>query len=246
MRVTSVLALILGLSLSVSLPACSSGSTDYTQPAPSDGGSQDLAMTPVDLASADQTPAMCQLVPQAGCAAGNKCSTHDLVTTLCDPDGSVDRGQRCMVQNMIDNCFAGNACTNAGNSIGICRTFCRTDNDCGTRSFCELALGTGGIRVCTQACNALGATAGCPTGLSCYAYNNEHTDCRLTGTTAEAQPCVRSEDCRPGMACLGPAGAERCRVLCQRSNGSGCSLGQTCTAVTYSGGAQWPTYGACL
>ena len=90
------------------------------------------------------------------------------------------------------------------------------------------------------------ATAGCPTGLSCYAYNNEHTDCRLTGTTAEAQPCVRSEDCRPGMACLGPAGAERCRVLCQRSNGSGCMLGQTCTAVTYSGGAQWPTYGACL
>ncbi len=231
----------------------SSGTSNTTGSALLDGGvdlaevpSGDLAMSFADLAAApgDMIVTGCQLVPQSGCTTSQKCTTHDAVTTLCDPNGSVNRGERCTTQNGIDSCYAAAACANAGGGIGLCRSFCRTDNDCGTRSFCELPLGTAGIRLCTQACNALGA--GCPTGLACYAYNKEHTDCRLVGSAAEGQACVRPEDCQAGLACLGPLGGESCRKLCPRGNSATCAGTKICRDVTYSDGTVWPTYGVCL
>jgi len=246
MRHCTTFALLIGFFVSVGLhEGCAGSATEYTPPPTNSDGGTDAAaadlMTPMDLRRTG-----CNLVPQNGCMPTEKCTTHDAATTLCDPNGIINRGERCMTQDGIDNCFAGNACTNQGNTIGMCRSFCRTDGDCGTRSYCEIPLGTAGIRVCTQPCNALGNTAGCPSGLACYAYFTEHTDCRLPGNKTEAALCARLEDCLPGMACLGPGGAERCRKLCDRTTGAGCSVGQTCYLVTNGDGSNWPTYGFCL
>ena len=69
----------------------------------------------------------------------------------------------------------------------MCRAFCNTNADCGSRSFCELPLGTSGLMMCTQACNPVGIGAGCPPGMACYVFDSEHTDCRLPGTAYEGQ-----------------------------------------------------------
>lgn len=239
MRNATIGSLIFNLFLGVAgLAGCANSNPSYSSDGRQTDGGADLSGTTADLAGV-----ACQLVPQTGCVASQKCTTHDAVTTLCDPDGNVNRGERCTVQASVDTCYAGNACANAGGGIGLCRTFCRTDGDCGTRSYCELPLGTAGVRLCTQSCNALGA--GCPPGLACYPYDAEHTDCRLAGTALEGQPCSRPEDCQASMACLGPAGAERCRVLCQRGVSGGCQSPKVCSTVTYQG-TPWPTYGVCL
>lgn len=239
MRHRKTFGLLRGLLFCLGLQAgCAGSSTEYSPPPPTGDGGSDAAMT------GDMTQVMCQLVPQSGCLATQKCTSHDAATTQCDPNGSVNRGERCMSMDGIDSCYAGNACIDQGNRIGICRAWCRTDGDCGTRSYCELPLGTAGLRVCSQPCNVFGA--GCPSGLACYAYNTEHTDCRLPGSKTEGMPCVRPEECMAGMACLGPAGNESCRKLCPRSTGGGCGVGQSCFIVTNSDGTQWPTYGVCL
>lgn len=238
MRHRTTYGLLCGFLFGLGLqPGCAGSGTEYSPPPGVDGGSDAAATS--DLAM----QVMCQLVPQSGCLATQKCTSHDAATTLCDPNGSVNRGERCMTTDGVDNCYAGNACANQGNNIGLCRAWCRSDVDCGTRSYCELPLGTAGMRLCTQPCNVFGA--GCPSGLACYAYNTEHTDCRLPGTKAEGQACVRAEDCMAGMTCLGPAGGESCRKLCPRTTGAGCSTGQSCYIINNGDGTQWATYGFC-
>lgn len=246
MRKRSIVSLLLSLFFSLGAGAALSGCADSNPTF----GNQDLSVVVDAGADMSASPApdlmavMCQLVPQAGCPAGLKCTTRDAVTTLCDPNGNLNRGELCVRREGADDCYAGNACVANGNGTGMCRTFCRTDLDCGSRRYCELPLGTNGLVMCTQDCNALGA--GCPSGLGCYAYGREHTDCRAAGTKAEGQPCVRPEECQPGMACLGPAGGESCRKLCLRGNNGNCRNGQLCYNVNNSDGTTWATYGVCL
>lgn len=198
--------------------------------------------TDLTPAPADLLVTMCQLVPQAGCPAGLKCTSHDAVTTVCDPNGTNNRGELCTTREGVDSCYAGFGCAAASTKIGICRAYCRTDANCGNRSYCELPLGTSGIYLCTEPCNPFGA--GCAAGLDCFAYDQEHTDCRIAGTKGEGQACARPEDCQKGMACLGPAGGEACRFLCLRASPS-CPNLKSCYTIQGPRGT-WPTYGACL
>jgi hypothetical protein len=52
--------------------------------------------------------APCVTAPQSGCAAGNKCSTYDYMTTTCAPDGQAARGATCT--RTPDSCRAGGLC----------------------------------------------------------------------------------------------------------------------------------------
>lgn len=245
-----IASLFLGAVLSGALGVTGCASSNPTYGMQGADGGPDTTDDPPDLSlptvMPDLTITMCQLTPQLGCPAGYKCTTHDAVTTVCDPDGNTNRGERCTSRENVDTCFAGNVCTAAGPGVGICRAFCRTDSDCGGRSYCELPLGTMGQRVCSLPCNALGQTAGCPMATSCYAYGREHTDCRLTGQKAPGQPCARPEECQPGSACLGPAGGETCTVLCRRNTTADCPSGKVCANIQNSDTTFWATYGACL
>lgn len=238
-----IASLFLGavLSAALGMTGCASSNPSYGPDAPRDAGVvEDLSMLPVP----DLTITMCQLRPQGGCPAGFKCTTHDAVTTLCDPDGTNNLGERCTQRESVDSCYAGGVCTLAAPMIGLCRAFCRTDSDCGTKSYCELPLGSMGIRVCTLPCNPFGTTAGCPSATSCYAYGREHTDCRSVGTVATGQPCLRPEECQPGNSCIGASGA--CRKLCRRGINTDCPNLQRCYDIINDDNTSWPTYGFCL
>jgi hypothetical protein len=241
-----IASLFLGAVLSGTLgfAGCASSNPSFGPEVPADAGvPEDLTLPSQDLA----VP-MCQITPQGGCAPGFKCTSRDGVSTVCDPDGNTARGLICTRREGVDSCYAGNACvqTDASGSsgIGICRAFCRTDTECGNRSYCEIQLaGTTGYRVCTQFCNALGA--GCPSPLGCYVFEREHTDCRTAGTRGVGQPCFLSTDCQPGHACLGPAGAGACYRLCRfRTNGD-CPNFQRCLDVENDDRTLWTSYGAC-
>lgn len=190
------------------------------------------------------SPAVCGIVPQTDCPTSDKCTTHDNVTTTCDRAGTANRGDRCTTLAGVDNCAAGNLCADAGGGVGQCRSFCRVDNDCQGSGLCKLALGTSGLRLCTQLCNALGA--GCGMGLACYVFDAQDTDCLLPGTVNEGQACAISEDCQPGMACLGPAGAMRCYILCLRGFSSGCPGTEVCHDISNADGSIWSMYGMCM
>lgn len=253
-RIRAVLAAAL-LWASAALPACAPsapGPVENLPPGP--GFYQDLGSLPqpgpADLGSggtADLAPITgCQIPNQYGCPAGMKCTTHDAVTTICDPSGTTPRGEKCTRTAGVDSCVAGTACSDEGGGYSQCRQFCTGDGQCGTKSFCERALGTGGIKMCTEPCTALYPGAGCRGGLGCYAYEDQHTDCRSPGAAGEGQPCYYPQDCQPGMACLGPAlGATYCRRVCLRASGSGCRTGQICADVNFNG-RPWPDYGACF
>lgn len=212
---------------------------------PDDGG---ISVDPPDAATADLTPITgCIISTQTGCPIGYKCTSHDALTTICDPDGTVMRAGICTRNKTTgaENCVAGQACTDEG-GIGQCRSFCNDNTQCGTRSYCEILLQTNGFKVCTNPCTALYPGAGCAAGLGCYAYDFEHTDCKKAGTAAAGAPCAVPQDCQPGMTCLGPAGATRCRRICTKGFNGDCPVGQSCLAITYVNGMQWPTYGACF
>ncbi|MCS6911924.1 MAG: hypothetical protein RMK29_10565 [Myxococcales bacterium] len=188
----------------------------------------------------------CSVVPQAGCPPGQKCTTHDALTTICDPTGMSLRGQSCTVMGGVDSCAAGHVCIDEGGGLSQCRAFCRTSMDCGDpRSFCDFALGaTMAFRVCTQPCNAIYPGVGCSAGLACVAYGLERTDCQAPGPSDAGQPCISVRDCKGGMACIGPAGASVCRRICRRGDPSTCPAFHLCVDVQ-AGAFVWPTYGVC-
>ena len=220
---------------------------------------EDLAVRPeVDLrpptdlgAGADLRPMTgCTIVPQGGCPAGQKCTTHDSSTSICDPAGPSARGQACTVATGIDSCAAGSVCIDEGGGRSQCRAFCKSDGDCkDIRSYCSFTLGTGTYKLCTQPCNAIYPGAGCAAGLGCFALNldlfllQERTDCGAPGPRSEGQACASARDCQGGMGCIGPAGAGLCRRICRRGDSAVCAAGTTCGDIP--GFIPWPNYGAC-
>jgi hypothetical protein len=180
--------------------------------------------------------------PVLGCPAGMKCTTHDSMTTICDPNGTSLRGAPCTVTGVVDSCVAGSLCIDEGGSKSQCRAFCKTDAHCGANSYCDFTVGS--FKVCTQACNALPpGTAGCQGGLGCVVYGREHTDCQNPGMSDAGQPCASVRDCKGGMACIG-VGAALCRRTCRKGMNGDCPAGNLCVPVA-SGGYNWVTYGVC-
>ena len=240
---------------------CAKSAGDWNQPpdpvdmASADPGQQadlsaaaDLATGAVDLATGavDQslpgdlaTPDLakvtnCVIVPQSGCPAGLKCTTRDAKTTQCDPPGPDGRGQICTTTNDVDSCVTSTACIDEGMGKSQCRQFCRSDADCGARSYCMFNLDqAGNFKVCSQPCNAIyPGNAGCATGLGCCdgspscadGFICENMDCVPCGQAA-GQPCCGegSEDqCREGLLCNGQA-CEACGDI-----GLQCCANDTC------------------
>lgn len=214
------------------------GAPDLSQSLPPDlasSGPRDLAQAPADLAKITG----CRVVPQSGCPAGQKCTTENGSTSVCDPAGPDARGDACTTTAGVDSCAAGSVCIDEGKGQTQCRAFCVYDSDCGARSQCAYDVGTR-FSVCSQACNPIYPGAGCHAGLGCYAFADEHTDCLPAGTSTRAAPCTSKLDCQGGMVCYGPLGASQCRRVCRKGDSSACSGGDTCQGLI-----GWSLYGLC-
>lgn len=186
--------------------------------------------------------APCVTAPQSGCAAGNKCSTYDYMTTACAPDGQAARGATCT--RTPDSCRAGGLCVEeaaampGAPAINACRQFCATDAQCGAGSYCLIPL-AGSLRLCTQACDPT-TTASCGAGLGCYLFGSEQSDCAVVGKAPLGGACTSFADCQAGLLCSGG----KCRTLCKRSLPAGCGAGQMCNIIK-DNTFEWPTYGVC-
>lgn len=188
-------------------------------------------LPPLDFAGS----APCQVWPQGGCPAGLKCTTYDYSTTVCDNDGTAARGATCT--QGPDSCRAGSMCyRDTGNGATQCRQFCTANQDCGAKNDCVIDLNAGRtMKVCTQPCDPLVATS-CASGLACYLYDAEHTDCVAAGQYALGAPCSSFfDECQAGLTCI----SGRCRKVCKRAGGT-CDAGQTCQPID-----KWVTYGVC-
>lgn len=189
-------------------------------------------------------------VTKQDCGQGSKCSTHDSRSSVCDVDGNADRGMSCVNTGNgsgpggPDDCSAGNVCVVESDTLNQCRAFCASDADCGPGSYCYYLLGKGPFQLCTQPCSALlPATSGCQTGLACYVFGDEYTDCKTPGKVGANGQCISTFDCRPGYTCVATTGATgSCHQVCRFSND--CPSGTLCYDVQGSKGA-WKTYGEC-
>lgn len=216
--------------------------------------SMDLAMpndlaTPMDLSMpADLKPITgCSLVPQGGCPAGQKCTTHDGTTTICDPNGMSMRGAACTTMGDVDSCLASNICIDEGMMQTQCRAFCNTDAQCGPNSYCDLVLGGGAtFKLCTQACtNATypGTMGGCRAGLSCRIFGQERHDCGAAGGGGNGAACTSAFGCQAGLTCIN----SKCRRVCKKGDNTACNglASYSCVGGITSGGYTWATYGVC-
>jgi hypothetical protein len=183
----------------------------------------------------------CSTAPQGGCPSGQKCTTYDYVTTRCENNGSVARGAHCV--QLPDDCNAGMLCVDeaSGGTLTQCRPFCANDTHCGANGYCEIALG-GNLRLCTNPCDPF-QSGSCVSGLGCYLYGTERSDCVRAGTQPINGACTTFADCQPGLMCIPKGASGVCRTVC-KMGGTGCAGIELCTPIS-DGSYTWRTYGAC-
>jgi|GEM_PF-2904651 len=164
----------------------------------------------------------CNLFTQVGCEEGEKCAfiTVDIETDTgfvgCIADGTVPAGMGCdnaMANNTSDNCQAGLACV-----FGTCAPHCSAGNDCDSSICVGFIDRPDEYQICLSSCDPLAPPdAGeCPGTLGCYLSTTSATGgaCAGAGNVEVGESCQALNECAPGAACIGPAGAGVCEDLC--------------------------------
>lgn len=178
--------------------------------------------------------AVCDLVPNDGCAANEACDLDDQHEHACRAKGTRTTEVRCSADT---ECAAGYTCVDYGGT-GYCTRYCATDGHCtGSGAACEVDLedqddADGLASLCTFACDPV-ADTGCPGALSCHTYEDsarDYTQCVAAGTKQPGTACTADDQCDGGAACVeSNGGASVCRDYCQVGNNATCPTGQTCT-----------------
>lgn len=250
MRMSATMYLALSLCLSpLALFGCASSVNDTGAPfnprMQSDGGGVFMPQPPmVDMGPVDLTGGAlpCTVAPQGGCPSGQKCTTYDYATTRCEQNGTAQRGGKCV--QVPDDCVPGNLCVAETPDARLtqCRPFCSNDAQCGNGSYCDLPLIGGNMKVCTNPCDPQQATT-CQSGLGCYLYGAEHSDCVPPGTKPLNGSCNSYADCQPGLMCIPKGTSGVCHSVC-KIGGTACAGIEICTQIS-DGSYNWRTYGVC-
>jgi len=187
-------------------------------------------------------------VPAATCGAtktcGLLCSDGQPAVGMCYTAGAGKAGDACASNN---DCAAGSQCftfSAVGCSVRTCLRFCdHNDAACGEpNAFCNVPIHCGttspDFAVCSRPCDPTGSgTVGCATGLSCFVYDGETTDCACAGLGDVGASCTQNSGCRTGLSCVVQTGSATssgaCRPVCSLASPS-CPSGTTCHAFNSS------------
>ena len=201
----------------------------------------------IRVTSGGTTPISCAPTnPAAACGPNMtcglpSCAEGEPIDGLCFPAGPGLPGNVCVNNS---DCGVGSQCFSfeAKCQVRTCLRYCNADSDCGeVDSYCNTPLNCG-ARICSRPCDPTGtATTGCTSGLACFIYTGETTDCACPSSRAQGAvgaTCTTDDQCAAGNVCVLPQG--RCNPVCKRS-APACPTGTTCTALT-----GYTKYGACL
>lgn len=195
----------------------------------------------------------CGLVPQCGCTATETCDVQDASGDVaCVTAGTAAMGKPC---TSTAGCAVGLTCV-----FGTCHAFCDAPGSAcsgassGTGSCIAVQNGSGAaipsFDVCLVKCdlrdaNACGGTTAAGTG-ACVVDSGGNTDCQAApGTHKVNETCTPSDDCGPGLVCVGPSGGtSSCKAWC-RVGTTDCGAGKTCTGFQTKLVVDGVEYGAC-
>jgi hypothetical protein len=212
--------------------------------------------SPVDAGvpsdSGDASTLSCDpYAPIATCGAGHTCglicNQNQPAVGMCYAAGAVGPGSTCGSNN---DCEPGAQCftfTATGCSVMTCLKFCNHDDSlCGEQgSYCNVPIACGTslpYSACSRPCDPTGtATTGCATGLACFVYAGETTDCACPGLHDVGASCSQNsgcngetgcDGCRAGLSCIVPTGSSTsasgtCRPVCKLA-APVCPTGTTC------------------
>lgn len=237
------------------------GGCSSEQPVPTDAAVRpDAPVTEAGLVFVDATPATstdASLSPSDASASscGGACdprSASDCVEATCAlaagtsacvaKTGELGEGEAC---TGAADCAAGLACFSDGYS-GTCGRVCCADSASADTSACEddetcvSATAIDGTTTswgrCTTArtCTLLADVSGCETGEGCYVVDWAGTTrCLSAGRATTGQTCAASNDCEPGLVCVG-AIERTCLALCAVSTGRPCGATASCVRQSYT------------
>ncbi len=168
-------------------------------------------------------PAVTNGTPQPRCATAGDNAENTICSTQeqCAPGLGCDPANRCR-----------NYCCDVGSSEG-----CPQGQACllEYRDSADESLGVGLCQEC-DVCDPV-TSDGCDVGRACYPATAEG-DCRLClaprANGNVGSTCTTHSDCRIGLGCLG-ASPQRCARFCSVATGDGCSGGDVCNAIGYTG-----------
>jgi hypothetical protein len=219
---------------------------------------QPLSVGQITYATVRVAPSCDPMTPATTCGANQTCAvvcdSQSRPQTLCYASGVMRAGESC---TDLTDCMPGTECSDfkecstAAQPVKTCRQFCQSDADCGAGSACNTVIScdttSTQTRICSRPCNPTSpATEGCASGLFCFIYGNEITDCACRGggrTGVVGDPCTTDENCQPGLMCVNRGGATgNCQTICQLATPT-CPTGTTCTQLT---NPVYKVFGACL
>jgi hypothetical protein len=213
-----------------------------------DGGGSSLACDPYAPASACGDGQTCGLL----------CNATDPAVGMCYTGGAGKPGDVCASNS---DCAPGSQCftfSAVGCQVLTCLRFCNHDDAaCAeTGAFCNVPIACGTTPpfvACSRPCDPTGAgTKGCATGLGCFVYADETTDCACPGLGTAGAACTQNQGCSgeagcsgcaAGLSCVIPTGATsgQCRPVCTLA-APACPTGTACTAFA---GSTRKVYGFC-
>jgi hypothetical protein len=166
---------------------------------------------------------------------GLLCNQGEPAVGMCYASGGGSPGDTCASNN---DCAPGSQCftfSAVGCSVMTCLRFCdHNDAACGeTGTYCNVPIVCGttspSFAACSRPCDPTGiGTIGCATGLGCFVYADESTDCACPGFGAVGSPCTQNSGCNGEPGCAGCAAGASCVVPTQTDAGAG---GGTCRPI---------------
>ena len=207
-----------------------------------DGGGGSLSCDPYSPASACGAGGTCGLL----------CTDSEPAIGMCYAAGAGKPGAACA--SNID-CSAGSQCftfSAVGCSVKTCLRFCNHDDSACAEpgAYCNVPIDCGTTPpfvACSRPCNPTVSTnSGCATGLACFVYADETTDCACAGLGSQGATCTQNQGCNgetgcagcaAGLSCVVPAGTSAgggvCRPICSLATPA-CATGTTCHAFAAS------------
>jgi hypothetical protein len=159
---------------------------------------------PADACGANRT---CELL----------CTSTDPAASMCYGSGAGQPGDSCAGNG---SCAPGSQCftfTATGCNVKTCLRFCTGDSTCADASaFCNVPIPCGNgprFSACSRPCDpTVTINNGCATGLSCFVYPGETTDCACPGFGSAGAGCTQNSGCNGEPGCSGCAAGFSCVI----------------------------------